>query len=78
MNITDKFHSMFVYNRRMSQLHGHISKLIQRHDIKEILDIGAGDGMIDSMLMAHANVSITGIDVLVRDRAYIPVEQYGG
>ena len=78
MNITDKFHSMFVYNRRMSQLHGHISKLIQRHDIKEILDVGAGDGMIDSMLMAHANVSITGIDVLVRDKTYIPVEQYDG
>lgn len=62
----------------MSQLHGHISRLIQRHDIKEILDVGAEDGMIDSMLMAHANVSITGIDVLVRDKTYIPVEQYDG
>lgn len=34
--------------------------------------------MIDSMLMAHANVSITGIDVLVRDKTYIPVKQYDG
>lgn len=78
MKATDKFHDIFVYNRRMSQLHKHISKIVKRNDIKEILDVGAGDGKIDSMLMANTNVSITGIDVLVRDMTYIPVEQYDG
>lgn len=78
MNITDKFHSKFIYDRRMSQLHKHISKLIKKYSIKEILDIGAGDGKIDSMLMADTDVSITGIDVLVRDKTYISVKQYDG
>jgi len=78
MKITDKFHSKFIYNRRMSQLHNHISEIIKKHNIKQILDVGAGDGKIDSMIMEDTDVSITGIDVLVRDTTYIPVEEYDG
>ena len=78
MKITDKFHSKFIYNRRMFQLHNHISEIIKKYNIKQILDVGAGDGKIDSMIMENNDVSITGIDVLVRDTTYIPVEKYDG
>ncbi|MBE7069275.1 MAG: class I SAM-dependent methyltransferase [Ruminococcaceae bacterium] len=78
MSISGKFHDKFVYDRRMSQLHDHISKLISEFGCERILDVGAGDGKIDSMLMETNNIPITGIDVLVRDVTYIPVEEYDG
>lgn len=78
MSIAEKFHKSFVYSRRMSQLHKHISSIINHFDIKNILDIGAGDGKIDSLLIEDTNANITGIDVLVRPNTYIPVEEYDG
>ena len=71
MKITDKFHSKFIYNRRMFQLHNHISEIIKKYNIKQILDVGAGDGKIDSMIMENNDVSITDLDVLFIDTTYI-------
>lgn len=72
------FHKLFVYNRRMSVLSNYISDIIKKFNCKEILDIGCGDGKIDNLIMQTNNVNISGIDVLVRDKTYIPVTEYDG
>ena len=78
MSILSKFHDWFIYDRRMDQLSMWISSIISKFDIKEILDVGAGDGKIDSILVEKNNIVITGIDVLVREKTYIPVIEYDG
>lgn len=72
------FHNKFIYNRRMTQLYNHISSFIKTYNCLEILDIGAGDGKIDKMLIDSNNIQIKGIDVLVRDNTYIPITNYNG
>jgi len=74
--ITKKFHDKFVYNRRMDLLSNIISK--QLYDGQKILDIGCGDGKIDYLIMQKKDVNIIGVDVLVRDTTYIPVQKYNG
>lgn len=72
------FHKLFIYDRRMSQLHNHLSSTITKYNCNNVLDIGAGDGKIDKMIQDSCNNKITGIDVLVRDVTYIPVTEYDG
>ncbi len=76
--LSNKFHSKFIYNRRMSQLFNHLSTIIKKYNITDILDIGAGDGKIDSLLIDNNDIHISGIDVLVRDTTYITVTKYDG
>ena len=76
--LLSKFHDWFIYDRRMDQLSMWISTIINMFHINEILDIGAGDGKIDSILMEKNDVQITGIDVLVRPKTFIPVTEYDG
>ena len=76
--ITEKFHQKFIYNGRMTQLHHHLSEIIKKFHCKEILDIGAGDGKIDNMLQESTGVNISGVDVLVREKTYIPIQKYDG
>ena len=74
--ILDKIHKKFIYDNRIIQLYNNIKYLAK--DSTFILDIGAGDGKLDKMLMDNTDLSIIGIDVLVRDTTYIPVLQYDG
>ena len=62
----------------MSQLSMWITTIIDMFNISNIVDIGAGDGKIDSILIKENNIQITGIDVLVRDKTFIPVLEYDG
>lgn len=78
LNISNMFHKLFIYDRRMNQLHKHLSSIIKSNNCTDILDIGAGDGKIDRMLIDSCNVNITGIDVLVRETTYIPIKEYNG
>jgi len=73
---TKILHDKFVYNRRMDLL----SDIIVKHlnDGEKILDIGCGDGKIDYYIMQKKSVNISGVDVLVRDTTYIPVQKYDG
>jgi SAM-dependent methyltransferase len=44
-----------------------------------VLDVGCGDGTLDSLMLgARPDVSIHGIDVLVRPETRIPVTQFDG
>lgn len=76
--LTKQFHDKFVYSRRMERLTEILTDFIP-DDGKNILDVGCGDGKIDSILMERDNgLSIRGIDVLVRDKTYIEVIEYDG
>lgn len=45
----------------------------------QVLDVGCGDGLIDSLIAAgRPDLSISGIDVLVRPETHIPVVLFDG
>ncbi len=70
-------HRRLVSTRRVSVLAQHIADLLPHR--ARVLDVGCGDGQIDSViLMRRPDVSIEGIDVLVRPRTHISVRPFDG
>ena len=70
-------HGRHVYNRRVRVLADHLAAIIPRK--ATVLDVGCGDGTIDYVIaQRRSDVSIQGIDVLVRPNARIPVESFDG
>jgi SAM-dependent methyltransferase len=70
-------HEKLVHTRRVRVLADHLVALIPPK--ARVLDVGCGDGTIDSLMMAKSrNISVEGIDVLVRPTAKIPVLPYDG
>ena len=77
MNVLEKIHGGYVHNRRVRVLIRKLSALLP--DRGRILDVGCGDGLLASLLQQDKpNTSITGIDVMVRPAAHIPVELFDG
>lgn len=75
--LTKIFHNKLVYSRRMTRLTELI--LPELKNSKKILDVGCGDGKIDSYIIErNRDLTIQGIDVLVRPDTYIEVKQYDG
>lgn len=72
-----KWHGRVVHSRRVRTLAGCFADLIP-HD-HSVLDVGCGDGLIDSLVLAsRPDLSIRGVDVLVRPEAQIEVAQFDG
>jgi SAM-dependent methyltransferase len=70
-------HNKFVFGRRTEVLRRHIAELIPQNGT--VLDVGCGDGSIDKLILAsRPDISIRGIDILVRDSVQIPVSRYDG
>lgn len=84
MSLSGYFHKKVVYSRRMDRLSKLMADRLKslEHDLKKrisVLDLGCGDGKIDSLIMKRLPfVQIEGIDVLVRDETYINVSKYDG
>ncbi len=71
-----RLHHKFVYTKRAEALARAIAPLLTPG---EVLDVGAGNGMIGSMLMAQRqDINVTGIDVHLRSQASITVRKYDG
>jgi len=72
-------HGRCVYGGRVARLASAIGALCPKEPQK-ILDVGCGDGRIAKALAGRLGdgCEISGIDVLVRDSAEIPVTQYDG
>jgi SAM-dependent methyltransferase len=72
-----KLHGQVVHRRRVMALAGHFADLLpQDHSV---LDVGCGDGLIDRLVLERrGDLSICGVDVLVRQAAHIAVTQFDG
>jgi SAM-dependent methyltransferase len=70
-------HKHLVFGRRVRILAEHLDPLIPAN--ASVLDIGCGDGALAALVMRRRpDLRITGVDVLVRPGARIPVERFDG
>lgn len=77
MALLDRTHGEFVHNRRVRVLSEQIAALLPPGGT--VLDVGCGDGLLASLVQARRpDVSISGIDVLVRSGSHIPVRRFDG
>jgi SAM-dependent methyltransferase len=77
MSVVGKMHARLVYGRRMHLLAEKLNTCLPAQ--AKILDVGCGDGQIDLLItQKRPDVSIQGIDVLVRPQTYVPVTSFDG
>ncbi len=77
MSIIGKIHQRYVFRRRVHVLTEHLAPLFPNN--ASVLDVGCGDGSIGSHIKEkRPDIRIEGIDVLVREKAIIPVTAFDG
>lgn len=77
MGLIDSIHGGYVFKRRVQVLSRHLSELLPK-DAK-VLDVGCGDGLIAKLIMERRpDLTIEGIDVLVRPQTHVPVKAFDG
>lgn len=77
MNIIEAAHDSKVLQRRIRVLSDYMAKLIPPQ--ASVLDVGCGSGQIDKLILKQRDdITIDGIDVLVRDNTEIEVAEYDG
>jgi SAM-dependent methyltransferase len=70
-------HQALVFGRRTRVLAERLSALLPPG--ASVLDVGCGDGTIASLILLHRpDISIRGIDVLIRPETKIPVDPFDG
>ena len=77
MGVVGALHDRLVISRRIEVLATWFARLAPNG--ARILDVGCGDGLLSAQICAkRPDLEIHGIDVLPRDRPYIPVEIFDG
>jgi SAM-dependent methyltransferase len=77
MALFDHIHGKFVFGRRVRKLAEHLAAVLPEN--AQVLDVGCGDGNVAWLIMQRRpDVSIKGLDVLVRPMTHIPVEKFDG
>jgi len=77
MTLLERIHGAYVHNRRVEALARQIGELLPMH--ARVLDVGCGDGRLARRIQERrSDISIRGIDVLVRPEAHIPVSAFDG
>lgn len=77
MKAVEHVHRRAVVDRRVRVLALHIAKLLPQRST--VLDVGSGDGKIARALLgARPDLTMRGLDVLVREDAAIDVEPFDG
>ncbi len=77
MNLIEHIHGGYVHNRRVGVLRDQLTNLLPR-DVS-VLDVGCGDGLLARLTMEQRpDLTISGIDVLVRENSHIHVDPFDG
>ena len=75
--LIDNYHSTHILSRRVKTLARHLAVLAPRD--AAILDVGCGDGQVAKLLLdERADLKLSGVDILVRERTVIPVVAFDG
>jgi len=77
VRLAERVHGGYVTTRRVRVLAHHLAALVPQG--ARVLDVGCGDGLLDRELLSRRpDLSIEGIDVLVRSDAHIQVIGFDG
>jgi SAM-dependent methyltransferase len=77
MNLLEWAHASRVHPRRVAVLSGIVAEMLPPG--ASVLDVGCGDGLITAAIMKlRPDISITGLDVVARPRAIVPVQVFDG
>ncbi len=77
MNAVEHMHRHTVVDRRVRILVDHLAPLLP--EAASVLDVGSGDGRLARAIeQVRPDISVRGVDVLVRDDTAIPVERFDG
>lgn len=72
-----RIHEKCVFERRVRVLAGHLAALMPEGG--RVLDVGCGDGSIAAALIeARPDVTIEGVDIMVRPETKMPVNEFDG
>ena len=75
--LLNSLHTNLVFGRRVRTLVNSLGAMIPPST--HVLDVGCGDGQISARIARSCqNVSVTGLDVLLRPAPHIPVIQFDG
>ncbi|MGH9511671.1 MAG: class I SAM-dependent methyltransferase [Terriglobales bacterium] len=77
MSFLGRLHRTLIYDRRVSRLSELLSQVIPPEC--SLLDVGSGDGKLAwTIVKNRPDLSIEGIDVLIRNQPWIPVKPFDG
>jgi SAM-dependent methyltransferase len=77
MTLIEQIHGRYIFNRRVRVLSGQLARLLPQN--ARLLDVGCGDGSLTHLLsQKRPDVQPHGIDVLVRDKTWVPVIPFDG
>jgi SAM-dependent methyltransferase len=76
-SLIERIHGAYVHSRRDRVLAQLLGDVLPRN--ARVLDVGAGDGLLARLIMdRRLDLTITGIDVLVRPETHIPIQLFDG
>lgn len=77
MKLIEQVHGSYVHGRRVRVLCQRLSALLPPN--ATVLDVGCGDGLLARLIAdTRPDVTIEGIDVLVRGQTHVPVRPFDG
>ncbi len=77
MSFVNTLHTRLVFGRRVRELSKELTEIIPPGS--NVLDVGSGDGTISARIAGSGkDISVVGIDVLLRPTSAIPVTQFDG
>jgi SAM-dependent methyltransferase len=77
MSLFERVHGHYIHDRRSQILSRYLADTLPQNF--RILDVGCGDGLLANFISQNRpDLTLRGIDPLVRDHTYIPVNRFDG